>query len=74
MSDRAPIEPEQLRVEQPRGDTPSEDVACADCGAYQTLFGPVTFDGEVADGGDFVCRSCAETRGVDHNLEAENDA
>lgn len=52
-----------IRVESPRGETPEDDVACADCGAYRTLVGPLTFDGVVVSNGDFVCEPCAESRG-----------
>lgn len=51
-----------LRVEDPRSDDPSDDVSCADCGAYRTLIGPVDFDGEYSEGGDFVCRPCSKVR------------
>lgn len=57
--------PEELRTQSPRGDSPSEDVACADCGTYQELVGPLSFDGEIVAGGDFVCRPCAGDRGYD---------
>lgn len=54
-----------LRTESPRGETPADDVACADCGEYAELVGPLSFDGEVVEGGDMVCRPCAEQRGAD---------
>lgn len=64
-----------VHVESPYGDTPDEDVACADCGLYSELIGPLSFDGEVLENGDFVCRSCAKARGfvklVDKRKEAE---
>lgn len=55
---------QQFSVEQPTGQEPKDDVACADCGAYRELVGPVSLDGEKYDGGDWVCRGCAESRGV----------
>jgi len=55
----------QLVVESPRKDSPEDDVACADCGRYRELVGPVAFDGSVRENGDFVCRRCARNRGVD---------
>lgn len=51
-------------MESPRGDTPSEDVACADCGRYRVLVGPLTFAGDIVDEGDFVCPKCALKRGA----------
>lgn len=56
------ILPDDLRVAYPLGSSPEEDVACADCGSYRTLVGPITHDGRVADGADFVCRRCARKR------------
>lgn len=61
----------QLRTESPYGDTPDEDVACAECGKYSVLVGPLNFDGEPTEGGDFICVPCALRRdadldGVDH--------
>lgn len=61
----------QLRTESPRGETAEDDVACADCGAYCVLVGPLTFDGEVRAGGDFVCRECALRRGAPESLIEE---
>lgn len=61
-----PDEATRLRVESPEGGAPEDDVACADCGAYRELVGPLTFDGAVSRGGDFVCRSCARSRGCFH--------
>lgn len=45
----------------PRGQEP----ACADCGVYRDLIGPVNFDGELTEAGDMVCIHCAEERGLD---------
>lgn len=54
-----------FRVERlsdtPRGNEP----ACADCGVYRDLIGPVSLDGELVEGGDMVCVGCADTRGLD---------
>lgn len=54
-----------FRVE-PWSDHPKgEEPACADCGSVRDLIGPLNIDGEVVEGGDMVCRECAETRGLD---------
>lgn len=54
----------ELRTESSKGDSSSEDVACADCGAYRELVGPISFDGVKTETGDMVCRVCAKRRGV----------
>lgn len=54
-----------FETESPLGDTPEEDVACADCGWYATLFGPMDFDGDRHEPGDFVCERCAVRRGAE---------
>jgi len=58
------ILPDGLETQSPLGSTPEEDVACADCGEYRTLVGPITHDGRVVDGADFVCRRCARKRSL----------
>lgn len=55
----------ELQTESPYGETPADDAACADCGRYTVLVGPITFDGEVVDHGDFVCILCAARRGIE---------
>lgn len=52
-----------VRRESPMGDTWKDDVACADCGTYSPLIGPLNFDGEVVEVGDMVCSHCADKRG-----------
>lgn len=47
---------------------PDAETACADCGQYQTLYGPVSFDGAVIESGDFVCYRCAKARGVSERM------
>lgn len=54
-----------LDTESPRGANPSEDVSCASCGKYRTLYGPVDLDGRRKEGGDMVCRSCLSGRRSD---------
>lgn len=54
----------ELTVEHSAGDRPDDYVACADCGTYSRLIGPITFTGEHSDTGDHVCRTCAERRGL----------
>lgn len=54
-----------VQLESPRGERPDNEVACADCGLYRNLIGPLTFDGDVHETGDMVCRTCAESRGFD---------
>lgn len=49
--------------ESPYGETPEEDVSCADCGYYRTLYGPLSAKGEVVEHGDMVCETCARKRG-----------
>lgn len=66
-SGQQPAEPAtmaELETEDPEGETPAEDVACADCGSYRELVGPISFDGLKVEHGDMVCRSCARDRGV----------
>lgn len=58
-----------LRHESPQGDSPDEDVACADCGSYRSLVGPLSFEGEVVGIGDMVCVPCAESRGFTPEAE-----
>lgn len=39
--------------------------SCPDCGkSLWRYYGPVDFSGQKAENGDFVCRQCAEDRGV----------
>lgn len=38
--------------------------ACADCGRNAPVFGPLNFDGERHDPGDYCCRTCAVNRGA----------
>lgn len=54
----------RIQTKSPYGDVPDADVACADCGAYTELVGPLLFDGTVAHTGDFVCKPCARQRGA----------
>lgn len=63
-----------LRRESPRGETPDGGVACADCGSYRTLIGPLDFGGEVVADGDMVCSRCADSRGLELEVETDGDA
>lgn len=54
-----------FRVERLADAPEGEAAACADCGAYRDLIGPVSHDGELIEGGDMVCPGCAKTRGLD---------
>lgn len=56
------VDGQSLKTENPRGANPSNDVSCANCGAYRTLYGPVDLDGKRVDGGDMVCESCLSSR------------
>jgi len=51
-----------LTTEHPQGRTPSQDVACADCGRYDILYGPVNMNGEKEEGGDMTCKICLDNR------------
>lgn len=54
-----------FRVEKLQDFRDGEEPACADCGAYRTLIGPFTHNGDLIAGSDMVCRECAESRGAD---------
>lgn len=56
---------ELFRVERWMDAPSGEEVACADCGVYRNLIGPVSHDGQLVEGGDMVCPKCAGTRGLD---------
>lgn len=56
---------EIFRVERWRDFPKGEEPACADCGLYRDLIGPFNHDGELTEGGDMVCRECADDRGAD---------
>jgi len=54
-----------FRVEHWQDFPKGEEPACADCGRYRDLIGPFTHDGKLVEGGDMVCRECADGRGAD---------
>ena len=65
MSETERSKEDTFRVERwsevPKGEEP----ACADCGKYCDLIGPLSHDGQVIEGADMVCPNCAEARGLD---------
>lgn len=46
---------------------------CADCGRKAPVYGPLNFDGEMVEEGDFCCRTCAIDRGVVEGPERQVD-
>lgn len=61
-----------LTTESPKKESAEDDVACADCGYYRNMVGPLDGDGNPVEDGDFVCWLCAESRGLD--VEAAKEA